>query len=391
VRASANVVATYSDENLGQDTKMHRGAIMNSILVGLVAIAASVASGQAIAQSSVASSSDAILQRLDALDKRNERLEQDNAMLRARLRAIEERRPRATAVTVRSVAPSRDQPPATAMAMVPPATVAKTPVPPVAPYSWTGFYVGGHFGGGLVKKNWNDLTPIDGLNAPTFTDTAAQDMGSHNATGLLGGIQGGYNWQFAHWVLGIEGQYSFADLSGDHQSTSTGGSSVNTGVGSTFSVTANTVTGLATRIDGIGTIAGRIGYASDPIDRTMIYVKGGAAYVRDRFTESTQQSFNVCVTANGVSNCTAGGFTGSFSANQDRWGWMGGVGLEYGLTQDWSAKVEYDFLGFGTSNVNMPGTLCQQGTLTCAQVPRQTMAIHQDLQLLKFGVNYHFH
>lgn len=316
---------------------------MRHLALAITMTATIVASGQAIAQSSAASSSDAILQRLDALDKRNTKLEQDNAALRERLRAIEERQPRASLATTRSVTPGRDRPPEAAMAMVSPtAALAKAPVPPVVPYSWSGFYLGAHFGGGLAKKNWNDLTPIDSFNAPTFTDTTAQDMGSHNATGLLGGIQGGYNWQFAHWILGIEGQYSFADLSGDHQSATTGGSSLNTGVGSIFSVTANTVTGLATRIDGIGTIAGRIGFASDAIDRTMIYVKGGAAYARDRFTENTQQSVNVCVTAAGVSNCTAGGFTGSFSANQERWGWMSGVGLEYGLTQDWSAKVEYD-------------------------------------------------
>ena len=145
---------------------------------------------------------------------------------------------------------------------------------------------------------------------------------------------------------------------------------------------------MATRIDGVGTIAGRIGYASDSIDRTMFYVKGGAAYARDSFTEGTQTSLLVCIN-NAPLNCSAGGFNGSFSASQDRWGWMGGVGLEYGLTQNWSAKVEYDFLGFGTKSVNMPGTICISGV--CAAVPKQTVAIDQNVQLLKFGVNYHFH
>jgi len=69
---------------------------------------------------------------------------------------------------------------------------------------------------------------------------------------------------------------------------------------------------------------------------------------------------------------------------------MSGIGFEYGLTQDWSAKIEYDFLGFGSKNVNMPGTLCPTGGLTCVSVPNQTVAIDQNIQLLKFGVNYHF-
>jgi outer membrane immunogenic protein len=359
---------------------------MKHLALAVTASVTIVASGQAIAQSSPAPSTDAILQRLDALDKRNAKLEQDNAALRERLRRIEERQPRV------AVAPSPVRAPEAAMAMAPPpgAPVYKA-IPAAAPYSWTGFYVGGHFGGGLAKKDWNDLTPIDPLVRPNFTDTNAQNMGSHNATGLLGGIQGGYNWQIAHWVFGVEGQYSFADLTGDHQSNVAAASNSDLGGGATLSSTLTSVTTLGTRVDGVGTIAGRVGYASDSLDRTLFYVKGGAAYVRDRYTETTQQVLSLCVTQAGASNCSSGGFVGTFSGAQDRWGWMGGIGLEYGLTQNVSAKIEYDFLGFGTANVNMPGTLCQQFTTSCVQVPRQTMAIHQDVQLLKFGVNYHFH
>ena len=50
-----------------------------------------VVSGHARAESSEPASGDAILKRLDALDKRNAKLEQDNAALRERLRLIEER------------------------------------------------------------------------------------------------------------------------------------------------------------------------------------------------------------------------------------------------------------------------------------------------------------
>lgn len=364
---------------------------MRHLALAIAISVTAVLSGHAHAQTSGSSSSDAILQRLDALDKRNAKLEQDNTALRERLRLIEDRQqPRAAAATPRPATLTRERPPAAAMAMVPPPGAYKAPIAAAAPYSWTGFYAGGHFGGGLAQKKWNDLTPIDPLSAPTFTDNTAQDMGSHNATGLLGGIQGGYNWQFAHWILGVEGQYSFADLTGDHQNTVALGGSVNLGAGTTLSEIGTQVATLATRVDGIGTIAGRVGFASDSIDRTMFYVKGGAAYARDRYTEATNTAISFCVTQNGASNCTAAGFTGSFSGSQNRWGWMGGVGLEYGLTQNWSAKVEYDFLGFGTQNVNMPGTLCQTLTTNCVAVPRQTMAIEQNIQLLKFGVNYHF-
>jgi outer membrane immunogenic protein len=336
----------------------------------------------ALAQSTSAPSTDVIMQRLDAMDKRNAKLESENAALRERMRLLEGGKRSAAAAVPPSTQPKGNM---AAMAMATPAAgVYKAPIAGLtsADY-WTGFYVGGHLGGGLAQKKWNDLTPIDPLNNPTFTGTNPQDMGSHNATGLLGGIQAGYNWQFAHWIVGVEGQYSFADLTGDHQNTFTAAAGV-----PNFFTSGTQVASLATRIDGVGTIAGRIGYASDLIDRTMFYVKGGAAYARDRYTEGTQTSLLVCIN-NPPLNCAAGGFTGLFSASQDRWGWMGGVGLEYGLTQNWSAKVEYDFLGFGTKNVNMPGTLCSAGV--CVAVPNQTVAIDQNVQLLKFGVNYHFH
>jgi len=50
------------------------------------------------------------------------------------------------------------------------------PVMPVV-YDWTGFYVGGHVGGG-----WTG-----------------------GASGVLGGGQAGFNYQTGQWVLGVEG------------------------------------------------------------------------------------------------------------------------------------------------------------------------------------------
>ena len=55
-------------------------------------------------------------------------------------------------------------------------------------YNWTGFYIGGHVGGAFGGNN--------GL---------AGTVGR-----FLGGVQGGYDYQFApSWVLGVEAQYSW--------------------------------------------------------------------------------------------------------------------------------------------------------------------------------------
>src|SRR6201995_818811 len=73
---------------------------------------------------------------------------------------------------------------------MPARTYTKAPVytPPQAIYNWTGFYVGGHIGGAWAGDN--NLVSSDGR--------------------FLGGVQGGFDYQFAtNWVVGVEAQYSW--------------------------------------------------------------------------------------------------------------------------------------------------------------------------------------
>jgi outer membrane immunogenic protein len=62
-----------------------------------------------------------------------------------------------------------------------------------------------------------------------------------------------------------------------------------------------------------------------------------------------------------------------------RTGWTIGTGIEYLLSQTWSAKAEYSFLDFGPhtvgTNVLVPGTSLIADT-----------RVHE----LKAGVNYHW-
>jgi opacity protein-like surface antigen len=51
------------------------------------------------------------------------------------------------------------------------------------------------------------------------------------------------------------------------------------------------------------------------------------------------------------------------------------VGLEYGLTENLSAKFEYDFLDFGTKTYNFTAT---------------PVSIRSDLSMLTLGLNYRF-
>ena len=67
----------------------------------------------------------------------------------------------------------------------------KAPVYAAPIYNWTGFYIGGHLGGAFSGSN--------NFNGLVLSDYSAR---------LLGGVQGGADWQFApNWVVGLEGQY----------------------------------------------------------------------------------------------------------------------------------------------------------------------------------------
>jgi len=101
------------------------------------------------------------------------------------------------------------------------------PSPPiVVPYKWTGLYAGIHIGGASAREQWGDtssdcihLSPVGGrLPDPTNLPPVlcSSDLGRHTDEGMLGGAQAGYNLQNGIWVFGIEGQFSFSNLKGNH-------------------------------------------------------------------------------------------------------------------------------------------------------------------------------
>ena len=83
--------------------------------------------------------------------------------------------------------------------------------PPPAPvypvyslyYKWTGCYVGGHVGGLWAHKEWVD-------HEPTSVTFGSSD-GSHDPSGVLGGLQAGCDYQFAGgFVVGVAGDYAWS-------------------------------------------------------------------------------------------------------------------------------------------------------------------------------------
>jgi len=167
----------------------------------------------------------------------------------------------------------------------------------------------------------------------------------------LAGGQIGYNWQFNSWLLGIEADGSWADIEGSGICNST-----------VFFLNCSAKT------DALFTVTGRVGFAAD---KALVYFKGGYAAAHDQFTIS-----NVALPPLGT----------AFSSSLTDWrdGWTIGMGLEYMFMPAFSAKVEYDFMDFGTTRYNFPATT---GILPATFTNWDDQ---QRLHVMKFGVSYHF-
>src|SRR4029079_5404763 len=61
-------------------------------------------------------------------------------------------------------------------------------------YNWTGFYFGGHLGGGWARTRYSGSDPLG--------QETGSDLGSQNAIGLLAGGQIGLNYQMGRWLVG---------------------------------------------------------------------------------------------------------------------------------------------------------------------------------------------
>lgn len=222
-------------------------------------------------------------------------------------------------------------------------TYTKAPPAAVTAMDWSGFYIGLNGGGGSSHKCWS-LTN----NAGTVINPPIAE-GCHDATGGTIGGQIGYRWQTASWVFGLEAQGNWANFSGSN--------------GNIFQI------GITdrSRIDALGLFTGQVGYARG---NALLYLKGGAAVVRDRYDTYG----------------TIGGI-GIDQGSETRWGGVIGAGVEFAFAPQWSVGLEYDHLFMGTKDVNFY-------TSTAFFVPVGTFSatnrISQDADIGVVRVNYRF-
>ncbi len=98
--------------------------------------------------------------------------------------------------------------PASAADAGPPTVTKERPIQsqlPISVFNWTGFYLGGNFGGAWARTDFtvNATGTVDSIQLPTTTRS-----GSTNGSGIVGGGQIGFNYEFpASWVVGNRGRH----------------------------------------------------------------------------------------------------------------------------------------------------------------------------------------
>jgi opacity protein-like surface antigen/outer membrane receptor protein involved in Fe transport len=188
-------------------------------------------------------------------------------------------------------------------------------------YNWSGFYLGLNAGGAF------------GVN--TMSASGGGGSASVKEPGFLGGAQIGANYQTGPVVWGFEADYD----------ASTQNKSLPTGV----------LTGSTSQTPWFATLRGRIGMA---FDRTLVYgTAGGAA-------GELRSIVNIPI---GSTNTTVTYGT-----------WIAGAGLEYGITDNLSARIEYLYLDKGNIATGVIAS------------PAMTITSHLQDNMVRAGLNYRF-
>jgi outer membrane immunogenic protein len=253
---------------------------------------------------------------------------------------------------------------------------------PAPVYNWTGFYIGGNVGYG-----WGNGA-IDpraiGTQTGVFPDgpdqLAAQLAGltpsNTNPGGVLGGVQAGYNWQFNRFVLGVETDFSGADIKGSASSN------VNFPVVSAPPDAVATALTTSERLNSFGTLRGRAGFTV--FDQVLLYATGGFAF--------GQANSSIAVAQTGTGGPANDTFTPS-AANASRTltGWTVGGGGEWAFGGNWSVKAEYLYYDLGHLNYTAPGIV---GIAGATGTPFTFTSLSPSAEfkgsIVRVGLNYKF-
>jgi len=199
-----------------------------------------------------------------------------------------------------------------------------------SPTVWTGFYVGGHIGGG-----WGDSEVVreDGPPGPPGFDIDT------DPSGAIFGAQIGYNFQKGHAVFGVVADISGSAIDGDDEKDGGGGPPA----------------AFETEYDWLATVRARFGYLTS--SEALLYVHGGFAAADLGFKGIGGQ-----------------GPWKDVESEDTETGWTAGAGLEYAISPDVTLFTEYSYMDFGDQSITPDG-------------PPGDIEQESQLHVVKFGFN----
>jgi opacity protein-like surface antigen/outer membrane receptor protein involved in Fe transport len=204
------------------------------------------------------------------------------------------------------------------------ASAFKWPASPAAVagrYNWSGFYLGLNAGGAF--------------GTDSVTASGGGGSASVKEPGFIGGAQVGANYQTGPVVWGFEADY---DASTQNKS-----------------LPAGVLTGSTSQTPWLATLRGRVGMA---FDRTLVYGTAGGAAGELRSIATIP--------------------AGTTSTTVTYGSWIAGAGIEYGITNNLSTRIEYLYLDKNNIATGVIGP------------PPTQITSHLQNNLVRAGVNYRF-
>src|SRR5262245_30153121 len=229
--------------------------------------------------------------------------------------------------------------------------------PPVAYYNWTGCYIGGNVGAVRGETRFDsDVVPGFNASAAGIAAIEATAPNKLHDTSITAGGGIGCNYQTGAFLLGVEGDINYTNVKAD-------------GLRGPFPTPTSTphTWEESFRSDWFATIRARLGLIAG--QRYLFYATGGVAFADFQATKALDFP----------------GFTGfryEASVSDTRVGWVAGGGLEFALTGNWTAKVEYLHLDFDSQTARAQQSNGLQNFID------HSFRLREDV--VRAGLNYRF-
>jgi outer membrane immunogenic protein len=202
----------------------------------------------------------------------------------------------------------------------------------------------------LPRNVWGDpkvnYEPNDLVSLGLFKSLRGAPLpASIDTSGVLGGLQAGYNWQIGSALIGADADIDWSDAKGSVSREGTIG---------TIAPFANSVV-AADKVKWIGTVRARLGYLPTP--NLLVFGTGGFAYGEVEHSGAYTASLPTSGILIPVGyDCFANVPCFSGSTSNTAFGWTVGGGLEYAIARNWTIRGEYLYVNLESTSFTEAAT-----------------------------------